>query len=84
MSPSAFSEYVSVCALLLARAHAQSVNASMLHGYVGNNATVRQAVIDWFVIWVGVLIAFVALLKRWSAAADSAVRWGPPRRELRS
>jgi hypothetical protein len=47
MSPSAFSEYVSVCALLLARAHAQSVNASMLRGYVGNNATVRQAVIDW-------------------------------------
>ena len=47
MSPSAFSEYVSVCALLLARAHAQSVNASMLRGYVGYNATVRQAVIDW-------------------------------------
>ena len=47
MSPSAFREYVSVCALLLARAHAQSLNASMLRGYVGNNATVRQAVIDW-------------------------------------
>ena len=47
MSPSAFSEYVSVCALLLARAHAQSVNASMLRGYVGNNATVRKAIIDW-------------------------------------
>ena len=46
MSPGAFSEYVSVCALLLARAHAQSVNASMLRGYVGTNATVRQAVID--------------------------------------
>jgi len=47
MSPSAFGEYVSVCALLLARAHAQSVNASMLRGYVGKNATVRQADIDW-------------------------------------
>ena len=47
MSPSAFSEYVSVCTLLLARAHAQSVNTSMLRGYVGNNATVRRAVIDW-------------------------------------
>jgi len=32
---------------LLARAQAQSVNASMLRGYVGKNATVRQAVIDW-------------------------------------
>ena len=30
------------------------------------------------VIWVGVLIAFVALLKRRSAAADSAVRGGHP------
>jgi hypothetical protein len=29
MSPSAFGEYVSVCAPSLARAHAQSVNASM-------------------------------------------------------
>jgi uncharacterized protein (DUF2252 family) len=47
ISPSAFGEYISVCALVLARAHAQSMNASMLRGYIGKNATVRQAVIDW-------------------------------------
>lgn len=47
MSPAAFGEYVSACAVLLARAHAQSANASMLHGYVGGGATVRSAIVDW-------------------------------------
>lgn len=47
MSPAAFGEYVSACSVLLARAHAQSANAAMLHGYVGGGATVRNAIIDW-------------------------------------
>lgn len=47
MSPRAFSEYVTACALSLARAHAQSANASMLRGYVGNNDTVPNAIIEW-------------------------------------
>ena len=47
MSPAAFGEYVSACSVLLARAHAQSANASMLHGYVGKSAAVRTAIVDW-------------------------------------
>lgn len=47
MSPGAFGEYVSACSVLLARAHAQSANAAMLHGYVGGGATVRSAIVDW-------------------------------------
>jgi uncharacterized protein (DUF2252 family) len=47
MSPSTFGEYVTACARLLARAHAQSANASILRGYVGTNDTVHEAVADW-------------------------------------
>ena len=37
MSASTFSEYVTACAVLLARAHSQSANASILRGYVGTS-----------------------------------------------
>jgi uncharacterized protein (DUF2252 family) len=47
MAPAAFAEYVLVCAVMLARAHAQSANASILSGYVGKSARLRKAVIDW-------------------------------------
>lgn len=47
MSPATFSEYVSACAVLLARAHSQSANASILRGYVGTSSTVHNAVAEW-------------------------------------
>ncbi|HWS94215.1 MAG TPA: DUF2252 domain-containing protein [Mycobacterium sp.] len=47
MAASTFGEYVSACAVLLARAHSQSTNASILRGYVGTNATVHEAVAEW-------------------------------------
>ncbi|MGO8771341.1 MAG: DUF2252 domain-containing protein [Mycobacterium sp.] len=47
MSPKVFGQYVGACALSLARAHAQSVNASMLRGYVGNGDAVSAAILDW-------------------------------------
>ncbi|MGB8387149.1 DUF2252 domain-containing protein [Mycobacterium sp.] len=47
MSPKVFGQYVGACALALARAHAQSVNASMLRGYVGNGDAVSAAILDW-------------------------------------
>lgn len=47
MSPSTFSDYVSACAVLLARAHAQSANASILRGYVGTSDAVHEAVAEW-------------------------------------
>lgn len=47
MSASVFSEYVLACAVLLARAHAQSANASILRGYVGTSSAVHDAVADW-------------------------------------
>lgn len=47
MSASVFSEYVSACSMLLARAHSQSVNASILRGYVGTSDIVSDAVAEW-------------------------------------
>jgi uncharacterized protein (DUF2252 family) len=47
MSPSTFSEYVTACAVLLARAHSQSANASTLRGYVGTSDAVCEAVAEW-------------------------------------
>ena len=47
MSPMAFGEYVGACALSLARAHAQSIAAPMLYGYVGDGDSVSRAVVEW-------------------------------------
>jgi uncharacterized protein (DUF2252 family) len=47
MPPATFSDYVSACAVLLARAHAQSANASILRGYVGTSDAVHEAVAEW-------------------------------------
>jgi uncharacterized protein (DUF2252 family) len=47
MSPDTFGEYVLACAVLLARAHSQSANASILRGYVGTNDNVHDAVAEW-------------------------------------
>ncbi|ORW95463.1 hypothetical protein AWB92_09670 [Mycobacterium sp. IEC1808] len=47
MSPSTFSEYVSACAVLLARAHSQSANASIMRGYAGTGDTLHEAIAEW-------------------------------------
>lgn len=47
MAPKVFGRYVGACALALARGHSQSVNASLLRGYVGSGETVGAAVVDW-------------------------------------
>ncbi len=47
MTAATFSEYVSACAALLARAHSQSANASILRGYVGTSDAVHCAVAEW-------------------------------------
>lgn len=47
MKPRVFGQYVQACALALARAHAQSVNASVLRGYVGGGKTAGAAIMQW-------------------------------------
>lgn len=47
MPAKTFGEYVIACALALARAHSQSTNLSILRGYLGNNDTAVEAIVDW-------------------------------------
>jgi uncharacterized protein (DUF2252 family) len=47
MSASTFSEYVSACAVVLARAHSQSANASILRGYAGTSDILQEAIAEW-------------------------------------
>jgi uncharacterized protein (DUF2252 family) len=47
MSAATFGDYTVACAVLLARAHSQSANASILRGYVGTSAAVHDAVAEW-------------------------------------
>jgi uncharacterized protein (DUF2252 family) len=47
MSATTFREYVVACAVLLARAHSQSANASILRGYAGASDTLHCAVAEW-------------------------------------
>ena len=47
MAPEVFGRYVGACALALARGHAQSVNASLLRGYIGSGEKVSAAILEW-------------------------------------
>jgi uncharacterized protein (DUF2252 family) len=47
MSAATFADYTVACAVLLARAHSQSANASILRGYVGTSNAVHDAVAEW-------------------------------------
>jgi uncharacterized protein (DUF2252 family) len=47
MSGAQFTEYVTACARLLARGHAQSPQAHWVAGYLGGSAEFDQAVVDW-------------------------------------
>jgi uncharacterized protein (DUF2252 family) len=47
MSATTFREYVIACAVLLARAHSQSANASILRGYAGASDALHSAVAEW-------------------------------------
>ena len=47
MSATTFREYIVACAVLLARAHSQSANASILRGYAGASDALHCAVAEW-------------------------------------
>ncbi|HTQ21928.1 DUF2252 domain-containing protein [Mycobacterium sp.] len=79
MSPSTFSEYVSVCAMLLARAHSQSANASILRGYVGTNDTLHAAAIEWSYTYADKSLDDFHQLQKAAAAGEVEVADDPAR-----
>ena len=79
MSSSTFGEYVVACAVLLARAHSQSANASILRGYVGTNDTVHQAVAEWSYAYADKSLDDFHQLRAAAAAGDIEVADDPAR-----
>jgi len=79
MSPTAFGQYVGACALSLARGHAQSANASMLRGYVGNGDTVNAAILKWSYAYADKALDDFHQLKAAAKAGDIEVADDPIR-----
>jgi hypothetical protein len=79
MSASTFGEYVAACAMLLARAHSQSANASILRGYVGTADTVHCAVAEWCYAYADKSLDDFHQLRTAAAAGDIEVAADPAR-----
>jgi uncharacterized protein (DUF2252 family) len=79
MSASTFSEYVVACAVLLARAHSQSANASILRGYVGTSSAVHEAVAEWSYAYADKSLDDFHQLRTAAAAGDIEVADDPGR-----
>ncbi len=79
MSAATFGEYVVACAVLLARAHSQSANASILRGYVGTNDTVHDAVAEWSYTYADKSLDDFHQLRAAAAAGDIEVADDPSR-----
>jgi uncharacterized protein (DUF2252 family) len=79
MSAATFSEYVVACAVLLARAHSQSANASVLRGYVGTSSAVHDAVAEWSYAYADKSLDDFHQLRAAAAAGDIEVADDPAR-----
>jgi len=77
MSAATFTEYVVACAVLLARAHSQSANASILRGYVGTNDSVHAAVAEWSYAYANKSLDDFHQLRAAAAAGDIEVAADP-------
>ncbi|OBG52194.1 MULTISPECIES: DUF2252 domain-containing protein [unclassified Mycobacterium] len=79
MSADTFVDYVTACAVLLARAHSQSANASMLHGYFGTGDGVQNAVAEWSYSYAEKSLDDFHQLRAAAAAGDIEVAANPAR-----
>lgn len=79
MVPATFGEYLQACAVLLARAHAQSANASVLRGYAGTSDSVARAVIEWSYTYADKALDDFHQLRAAAAAGDIEVADDPAR-----
>jgi uncharacterized protein (DUF2252 family) len=79
MAASTFGEYVSACAVLLARAHSQSANASILRGYVGTANTAHNAIVEWSYAYADKALDDFHQLRAAAKAGDIEVAGDPLR-----
>ncbi|HEY1441907.1 MAG TPA: DUF2252 family protein, partial [Mycobacterium sp.] len=67
------------CAVLLARAHSQSANASILRGYVGTSDAVYGAVAEWSYTYADKALDDFHQLRAAAKAGDVEVAADPAR-----
>jgi uncharacterized protein (DUF2252 family) len=79
LNPDSFREYAGACAYALARGHAQSANASMLRGYVGNGDAVGDAIVEWSYAYADKTLRDFNRLKAAAAAGEIEVAPDPLR-----
>lgn len=79
MTVAAFGELAEACAVLLARAHAQSANASRLQGYVGDSSKVSDAIVDFSFAYADKSLDDFRRLQAAARAGDIPVAAGPAR-----
>ena len=79
MSAPTFREYVTACAVLLARAHSQSANASILRGYVGTSNAVHDAITEWSYAYADKSLDDFHQLRAAAGAGDIEVADDPAR-----
>lgn len=79
LDPEAYGQYVGACGYSLARAHAQSANASMLRGYVGGGDSVAAAILEWSYAYAEKTLADFDRLKAAAKAGEIEVAPDPLR-----
>lgn len=79
MAPDAFGQYLGACAYSLARAHAQTANASVLRGYVGSGDAITAAIVEWSYLYADKVADDFAQLQAAARAGDIPVAPNPLR-----
>ncbi len=64
LRPAEYTRYVTACGIALARAHAQSLDAPIVAGYLGNSREFDRAVVDWSLAYAELSLADYEALKR--------------------
>lgn len=80
LNETTFSEYTQGCAVVLARAHAQSARARVLHGYFGNGHKAIDAIITWCYRYADKTVADFEQVAAAARAGDIEVANDPQRK----
>ena len=68
LPPNPFTDYSRACGAVLARGHAQSPDAAIISGYLGNSATFDETIVEWALAYADVSYGDYQLLQESVAA----------------
>jgi hypothetical protein len=72
LPPNPFTDYSRACGAVLARGHAQSPDAAIISGYLGNSATFDETIVEWALAYADVSYRDYQLLEESVAAGRFA------------